>query len=172
MGMKISNITIKILNHLINEADSLSFFQYCRSRFNSKELPPISLGNYVERANKYICCEDPIYIIVFLYIDRLVERHPRFLINSFNAHRLIFTAIVIADKLYSDHCLTNQQYARIGGYRLEDLNKLEWDFLSLIGLNANVTEEQYGIYYKKMIELAKKLNVDVENGAEDSCGGI
>ena len=93
--MKILNIIIKILEHLINKADNLYlsrsnvlniYIEY-KSSFNSREVPPISFDDYIERANKYIECEEPIFVIIFLYIDRLVERHPRLLINSYNAHR-------------------------------------------------------------------------------------
>ena len=75
----------------------------------------------------------------------------------------MFTAIVIADKLYSDHGWTNSQYARIGGYKIEDFNRLERDFLSLIAYNLNVTAEQYETYHHKMVELAHKFNINTIN---------
>ena len=71
---------------------------------------------------------------------------------------MILVGIVIAEKFFNDKHLANSEFAKIGGVKLKELNRLEASFLTLIGFNLNVTKEDYDTYYRKIIVLSNKLD--------------
>ena len=65
----------------------------------------------------------------------------------------------MADKLYSDEYLTNDDYAKVGGMSDSELNLLEHEFLALIGFDLYISEERYKAYYQKLYDFGKSLNL-------------
>ena len=78
----------------------------------------------------------------------------------------------MADKLYSDEYMTNNDYAIIGGLETEELNLLEKEFLLLISFNLYVSEEQFLKYcgklrrFEESISPPAKTVITVENKTE------
>ncbi len=154
------------------------------SRFYAKTPPPISITEYIHRATRYIKCDDAVLIVALMYIDRVVSRNPEFMVCSCNIHRfgficgcggginfsyslinlyeynhnrLVFLGIVVADKLYSDEYMSNQDYAAIGGLSLAEINLLEHEFMALIGFDLYISEERYDAYYQKLDAFDRSL---------------
>ena len=72
-----------------------------QSAFNSKNVPRISISDYVARFKKYLGCSETCYIFALLYLDRL-SKNASCSISKSNIHRLYLTAIVLAIKFHDD----------------------------------------------------------------------
>jgi hypothetical protein len=55
--------------------------------FHTKKVPAISISEYLERFALYLPCEEAVYIVALIYIDRLVAYHPTIFITGTNVHR-------------------------------------------------------------------------------------
>jgi len=55
--------------------------------FHAKKLPSISLRDYLKRFAQYSECQDYIFVIVLVFLDRLGDKVADFGLDSFNAHR-------------------------------------------------------------------------------------
>lgn len=114
--------------------------------FHSQKPPPLTMVDYVNRLRTYFFCSDTCFLVALIYIDRLIQMHPRIKVCQLSAHRLFFTAAVIAVKYNEDTYYSNDYYARVGGLRLQEVNKLEKHFLQLLNWKLLVQPEEHHIY--------------------------
>uniref|UniRef100_A0A803NF34 Cyclin n=1 Tax=Chenopodium quinoa TaxID=63459 RepID=A0A803NF34_CHEQI len=70
--------------------------------FNGVRAPNISIAKYLERLYKYTNCSPSCFVVGYVYIDRLVHKHPELLVISLNVHRLLLTSVMIASKMLDD----------------------------------------------------------------------
>ena len=113
--------------------------------FYSKHMPNISIYDYLARIEKYTKLENSSLILTLIYIDRIYNKRDLDL-NKFNAHKLLFTAILIAMKYNEDKIYDMECYAKIGGISNKELNNLEYNFLILIDYDLFVEKEEYQNY--------------------------
>ena len=64
------------------------------SVFHTNKPPQISVPQYLERIVTYAYCSPECFIMALIYLDRIVQRNPKFYISSFNIHRLLITRFV------------------------------------------------------------------------------
>jgi len=114
--------------------------------FSHGHMPKISLFDYLLRIQKYSGIENSTIIIALIYIDRICIKKGITLTN-YNIHRLLFTSILISIKYNEDIIYDNLFYSKIGGVPVAELNKLEHEFLKMIGFGLFVSEEVYKKYY-------------------------
>jgi len=57
------------------------------TRFHSRQIPPITVAEYLQRCVKYAALERTTLIMLLVYIDRVCERHRMFVISSLTVHR-------------------------------------------------------------------------------------
>ncbi|CCE62265.1 hypothetical protein TPHA_0C01090 [Tetrapisispora phaffii CBS 4417] len=69
-----------------------------------------------------------------------------FVMDSFNIHRLIITAVTVSTKFFSDLFYSNSRYARVGGISLQELNHLELQFLILCDFQLMISVEELQRY--------------------------
>lgn len=55
--------------------------------FHAKKLPSISIKDYLKRFAQFSECQDYIFVIVLIFLDRLGEKVEDFGLDSFNALR-------------------------------------------------------------------------------------
>lgn len=70
--------------------------------FHGVRAPGISIPKYLERIYKYTNCSPSCLVVGYVYIDRLVHRHPDSLVVSLNVHRLLVTSVMVASKMLDD----------------------------------------------------------------------
>ncbi len=51
------------------------------------EKPQISLKDYMRRLSHYSSCSDSCFVIVFIYIERLLQKNSRVRLSGLNVHR-------------------------------------------------------------------------------------
>ncbi|KJP87179.1 hypothetical protein AK88_03226 [Plasmodium fragile] len=114
--------------------------------FHASKVPDISIKNYVERIGKYTGCSNECFVLLMIYLDRIVKINSDITLSLLCIHRLLITAIMIAAKFFDDLYYSNAFYAKVGGVSTEEINKLEGTFLHLIDYNLFVSSEEYNLY--------------------------
>ncbi|MCQ2819238.1 MAG: hypothetical protein MJ252_18400 [archaeon] len=121
------------------------------SLFFCKTLPPISLGDYLDRILKYTKMDESTLVLSLIYIDRMCKNNKIF-ICEYNVHRIVLSSIVTAIKYHEDRFYKNDYYAKIGGITLAELNNLEAEFLGLIEFNLFVDSKIFEKYQRSLVQ--------------------
>ncbi|KAL6330183.1 hypothetical protein AAG906_040104 [Vitis piasezkii] len=120
--------------------------------FHGVRAPSISIPKYLERIYKYTNCSPSCFVVGYVYIDRLVHKHPDSLVISLNVHRLLVTSVMVASKMLDDVHYNNAFYARVGGVSNAELNRLELELLFMLDFGVVVSSrvfESYCLYLEK-----------------------
>ena len=70
------------------------------------------------------------------------------ILNPHNIHRIILGCLLLAIKYNEDIYFTNEQYAKIGGVSLEELNRLESNSIVLLNFKLYISEDLFQKYSK------------------------
>ncbi len=84
-----------------------------------------------------------------IYIDEIDKKKP---ITEFNIHRIMFIAILISIKYNEDNVFKNDYYAKVAGVNLNEINKMEFEFINLLNFNVYIDPDVFK-NYKKLIEI-------------------
>ena len=80
-------------------------------------------------------------------VDKTEVNNPHvFVMDSFNIHRLIITAVTVSTKFSSDFFYSNSRYSKVGGISLKEMNYLEVQFLILCDFNLLISVEEFERY--------------------------
>ncbi|XP_010264311.1 PREDICTED: cyclin-U2-2-like isoform X2 [Nelumbo nucifera] len=135
---KNERIATKCSRSLSMDSRSLAAFE-----FDCYEAPNMEIQSFLERISRYTGVGPPVYVVAYVYIDRLCQIHPEFRITSTNVHRLLITTIMVASKFVED---MNSYFAKVGGLTTNQMNKLEVDFLFLVGFKLHVNVSVFKSY--------------------------
>lgn len=141
-----------MLNRLISHNDLIPITPSNLTRFHSRTPPNISLSDYLRRIVKYTSIEKSCLLILLIYIDRVCELHPHFIVSSLTVHRFLITAVTVSSKALSDSYCTNSHYAKVGGISTQEINALELEFLTLIDWHLVTTGPILQQYYANLVE--------------------
>ncbi|CAH2057919.1 unnamed protein product [Thlaspi arvense] len=146
-------LVISVLSSLIertlarNERISRSYGGFGKTRvFDCREIPDMTIQSYLERIFRYTKAGPSVYVVAYVYIDRFCQNNEGFRISLTNVHRLLITTIMIASKYVEDMNYRNSYFAKVGGLETEDLNKLELEFLFLMGFKLHVNVSVFESY--------------------------
>jgi len=114
--------------------------------FDGLQVPDMCIERYLERILKYVNCSSSVFVVAYAYIDRLIQFHPQFRITSVNVHRLLITTVMVASKFLEDLNCRNSYYARVGGVSSEEINRMEMEFLFLMGFKLQVSVNVFESY--------------------------
>ena len=133
--------------------------------FINKNIPSISIKDYLIRLTNYSKINESTIIIVLIYIDRITKLN-HFLLTYNNIHKLILAAFILAIKYNEDIYYSMSIYSKIGGVTLSELNKLELEFIKLIGFDLFIQQKLYDKYYNDLMSL-KSDSEDYEEENEN-----
>lgn len=131
--------------------------------FVSKNIPTISIKDYLERLSKYSKINSSTILLILIYIDRLCNIY-KFKLSYFNIHKLILASMLIAVKYNEDDRYSIKFYAKLGGITKTELCSLEYNFISLLNFNLFVSEE----LYKKYNDYISSADEEDEDDYNDS----
>uniref|UniRef100_A0A2P2NYI1 Cyclin n=1 Tax=Rhizophora mucronata TaxID=61149 RepID=A0A2P2NYI1_RHIMU len=114
--------------------------------FDCREAPDMTIQSYLERIFRYTRAGPSVYVVAYVYIDRFCQSNPGFRINARNAHSLLIITILVASKYAEDMNYRNSHFARVGGLNTVELNKLELEFLFLMGFKLHVNVSVFESY--------------------------
>nr|XP_043606819.1 cyclin-U1-1 [Erigeron canadensis] len=150
---RVLSILSFVLERLVNRNEILSSTSANRARlgknleaFHGVRPPAITIPKYLDRIYKYTNCSPACFVVGYIYIDRLVHKHPGSLVVSLNVHRLLVTSIMVAAKVLDDEHYNNAFYARVGGVTNAELNRLEMEFLFMLDFELTVTSRIFESY--------------------------
>ena len=146
---EVIQIVGNLLNRLIKTNESLNIET---NMFHSKNVPSISIDNYILRLGRYSKCSTEVMIMTLLYIDRYIEKQESQQISLKNVHKLFFVSFVIACKYNDDLKLANKDFAKLGGVHKLELVLLETQFLKDIDFEVEVSSQDYFKYLKSLLQ--------------------
>jgi len=149
-------ILAKVLTQLCLRNDGWGIDPSRMSKFHALRPPPISIQDYLDRIAKYSCCSEECFVLALIYIDRLIQCNPDFLVNSLNVHRIIITSVMLAAKFFDDHYYNNAYYGKVGGVSNSEVNSLEIEFLFMVNFNLFVATEEYNVYNQRLMTHSQK----------------
>ena len=94
LGKNIIPILSCILQRLVEKNDQLPLDSSNPSKFHAIYPPQITMRAYLARIAKYAMCSGECFVLALVYIDRIIEFNPHFIVNSLNIHRLIITSVI------------------------------------------------------------------------------
>lgn len=143
-----------MLEYYLVVADQAERVVNRRSPFYFSAPPAISVPNYLQRMQSFMFCSDECYVIALIYLDRIRERTTWLEVNSSSIHRLILTGVVVAAKFFEDKYYKNSYYCKVGGINNQELNQLEYEFLSYLDFSLYVSQEEYERYFDRLMTFA------------------
>jgi hypothetical protein len=117
--------------------------------FLSKNIPQISIKDYLERLYKHTKINCSTIILILIYIDRICNIQ-NFKLTYFNIHKLILASMIIANKFNEEEQYTTKFYSKLGGVPIAEITYLEYNFFFLLNFNLFVKDELYK-KYKRII---------------------
>ncbi|KAK8948149.1 Cyclin-U4-1 [Platanthera guangdongensis] len=114
--------------------------------FSGEDKVEIPIEFYLHKILVNTYCSPSSYVVAFIYLDRFFNRHPSVLLNSFNVHRLVVTAILTAVKFSDEYNDTNAYYAKVAEISVSEMNELEVCFLFGVQFDLHVRVDEYDAY--------------------------
>jgi hypothetical protein len=115
------------------------------SNFCSKEIPNISITNYILRLTKKINIEPSTLILGIIYFDKICNK-GNIILSFLNVYRLILISLVLAIKFNEEYFETNEFYSKIGGLSNKSFNKLEIAVLKILNYKLYIKKDIYDNY--------------------------
>lgn len=119
--------------------------------FYSRKIPLLTIENFLYRIMKYSQMEKSTLIIAFIYILHLIEKENYFICKN-NIYRIILASCLIASKFNEENQYKNSYFGKIGGLNLNDINYLEYTFISKINFEIFVSENEFYFIIDKIIK--------------------
>jgi len=113
--------------------------------FSTKFPSKVTLEYFFGRIKKYTKIEISTLIIILIYADRICTTSG-IILNPHNIHRIILGCLLLAIKYNEDVYFTNEQYAKVGGIKLAELNYLEYFSFHLLNFNLYISNDIYQNY--------------------------
>ena len=155
-----------LLNGICEESkNETNLFYKPLKCFYSRNIPLISIKDYLEHIYKYTKINSSTIILILIYIDRICNIH-KCKLSFYNIHKLILGSFMLAIKYNEDECYSMKFYAKIGGVNLAEICNLEYNFLSLINFNLFVSDdlfEKYNEYILSSDDSDDDDDEDVDN---------
>lgn len=111
--------------------------------FSSLYDPPLSFRDYINRFLDYESCES-VFVYTLIYMKRFILKHSTWL-HKRNVHRIFFSAYITAVKFLSDEVEKMSWYAYLGGMILQEIHRLEKEFIKSLDWNLYVTSDEYQV---------------------------
>eukprot|EP01105_Mastigella_eilhardi_P005520 TRINITY_DN17217_c0_g1_i1.p1 TRINITY_DN17217_c0_g1~~TRINITY_DN17217_c0_g1_i1.p1 ORF type:complete len:192 (+),score=52.87 TRINITY_DN17217_c0_g1_i1:57-632(+) len=105
--------------------------------------PRGTVREYVVQLAQRTHCSRGSLVACLVYVERLVERSPTFVLSEANVRVLCLTCLVLAMKFFEEACHCNRYLAKVGGVTTEELNKLEKALLALPHFDLMISEDCY-----------------------------
>ena len=123
--------------------------------FSTKSPSKVTLQYFFGRIKKYTKIEKSTLIIILIYADRMCTTSG-IILNPHNIHRIILGCLLLAIKYNEDLYFTNEQYAKVGGVTVQELNDLESYSIQLLNFNLFISEDIYEKYIQYITNYSNK----------------
>ena len=97
-------------------------------------------------------------ILALFYLERLKSLHPMCKGSEGSAHRLFLSALIVASKMLYDDTFHNLSWAQVSLFPLEEINKMEMEFLYFLGYRLHVDKREFDLFVEQVDRLLLKWN--------------
>jgi hypothetical protein len=143
----------EILTQISNQNSNVEFNP--DDPFSTKSPSKVTLQYFFGRIKKYTKIEKSTLIIILIYADRMCTTSG-IILNPHNIHRIILGCLLLAIKYNEDLYYTNEQYAKVGGVSVQELNDLELYSIQLLNYNLFISEDIYEKYIQYITNYSNK----------------
>ena len=130
--------------------------------FESPEIPPISIKDYLFRIQSFSEVEDSTLIVSLIYIDKICDT-ASIILSEYNVHRILFMSILMALKYNEDMFYDNKYYSKIAGVPLKELKKMEYEYIKLVNFDLYVNKAIFEKYKKYINSINSIKNKTLED---------
>lgn len=118
----------------------------------------LTLELYAKRLFHFFGCGHDVYVIAFVYVDRLFRRHPDLIMSLGDVKRWLLASVVLAVKWHEDVCnqYPDEHYATTGGVTLAEFRSLEARLLGWLGWELHVTSTEFDTHFFLAVALSTK----------------
>ena len=166
--MKISNMEIisdLFMNICEENKSKKSNKNILLKSFTNKNIPSISIKDYLFRLSKHAKVNESTIILILIYIDRICKIN-HFFLTYYNIHKMILAAFILAIKYNEEIYYSMVFYSKLGGVSVSELKNLESEFLILISYKLFVETKLFDKYYNDLMSLKNVDSEGEENGEE------
>jgi hypothetical protein len=139
-----------------------------KTNFTSSLPPQITIDAYLFHLMRNVRSAPAIIVYMLIYIEKIItvleKRYKKqtkqdvpFLMTSYNAHRLVLTAFLLAHKYCEDWRYDTSRMAKIGGVHPKELLKLEIEFLKFLKFELYVSEETFTQYHNAILLYGREI---------------
>ena len=143
----------EILTEISNQNSNVEFNP--DDPFSTKSPSKVTLQYFFRRIKNYTKIEKSTLIIILIYADRMCTTSG-IILNPHNIHRIILGCLLLAIKYNEDLYYTNEQYAKVGGVSIQELNELELYSIQLLNFNLFISEDIYEKYIQYITNYSNK----------------
>ena len=155
-GEKLNKLELKVSEILTEISNQNSNVEYNPDDpFSTKSPSKVTLQYFFGRIKKYTKIEKSTLIIILIYADRMCTTSG-IILNPHNIHRIILGCLLLAIKYNEDLYFTNEQYAKVGGVTVQELNDLESYSIQLLNFNLFISEDIYEKYIQYITNYSNK----------------
>ena len=102
----------------------------------------LSISDYVRRLTAQLRLDEEVLVVAYLFILRFLANHENSLTSS-TVHKVVLSAVILADKWHQDKQLSMRQYGRVGGVAPREAARLESHFWKAIQFRVHVSGAAY-----------------------------
>ncbi len=155
-GENLNKLELKVSEILTEISSQNSNVEYNPDDpFSTKSSSKVTLQYFFGRIKKYTKIEKSTLIIILIYADRMCTTSG-IILNPHNIHRIILGCLLLAIKYNEDLYFTNEQYAKVGGVSVQELNDLELYSIQLLNFNLFISEDIYEKYVQYITNYSNK----------------
>ncbi|TPP44989.1 Cyclin family protein [Leishmania donovani] len=131
--------------------------------FSTREVPAISVHDYLKRIVKYTYVSPSVLVCGCLYLDRLLCMHPCMLLHPYNVFKLFLTSTRMASKIMDTRTLNNHDFSVVGGVTNDDLNALEFLMVELLQNRLYFSRDTFDEYCRPLRLQAAHLSEEASD---------
>ena len=94
-------------------------------------------------------------VLAMMNMDKILAS-PEFILTENNVKNFLFTCMIITQKYYEDENFNDKDYSKLVKIDVNDVIKMEVEFLSLINFSLHIPEEEFFKYQKSLEDVWKK----------------
>ena len=94
-------------------------------------------------------------VLAMMNMDKILAS-PEFILTENNVKNVLFTCMIITQKYYEDENFNDKDYSKLVKIDVNDVIKMEVEFLSLINFSLHIPEEEFFKYQKSLEDVWKK----------------
>lgn len=122
--------------------------------FTGAHIPDITIATYAARLHKYFKCSAACWVAMLVYMDRVLsgtrDSDSPVVLDTLSVHRLLLSALVVSVKFHEDSQYSNQYYAQVGGFSLQEMNRMEVDFVGLLSWDLEISGITFDKYFEQL----------------------